>query len=232
MKWMLLTAILVIAASAVWAQGCATCGQIPQVQCPSCVQTTQCCPQTCPEPCPTPCPTPCPCPQACCPCPAAVPASMGAGPAANLQCLNACNFDATYASNMYAHNSVIIAVTEYGMQRASDRNLRDISGEINRYLTSANEKLQGWYGPAACTPLSADCAKAQAIINELSCIPANCFDAAYAKTLSQLLCQSANANSIGGTQALSPQMKQQAQFLTGKEADWTMRLNRWVTDHT
>lgn len=214
-KWTLAIAILLLAASAVWAQ-CPSCFAEPaQVQCPS--------------PCPAPCPEPCP--QACaCPCPAAVPASLGAGPAAFLPC-DTCNFDAAYASSMFAQNSVIIAVTQYGMQRTTDDNLRDISGEINGYLTSANNKLQAWYGAVACSAASPDCAKAQAIIAQLASTPNNCFDAVYAKTLSQLLQQSDSADVIGGQRALTPPMRQQAQFLSRKEADWAFRLDRWVAEH-
>lgn len=206
--WTLMAFILVLAASAVWAQ----CSTVVQ------------------------CPLPCPLPQqACsvctCPCPTAVPAAMGAGPAAGLECLGCPDFDAAYASRMYAQNSVIIAVTQYGMQRATDANLRDISGEINGYLTSANGKLQAWYGAFACSAASPDCARADAIIAQLAATPANCFNAVYARTLSQLLQQSNAADSIAATKAVTAPMRQQAQFLSGKESNWTMRLDRWVSDH-
>ena len=112
-----------------------------------------------------------------------------------------------------------------------DGNLRDISGEINGYLTSANNKLQSWYGVMSCGVASPDCAKAQAIINQLAATPASCFDAVYAQTLSQLLHQSQSADVVGGQRSLTPDMRQQAQFLSGKEADWAFRLDRWVTDH-
>ncbi len=132
---------------------------------------------------------------------------------------------------MYAQNSVIIAVTQYGRQRAHDGNLRDISYEINSYLTSANGKLQSWYGAVACGAASPDCARAQAIINQLATVPTNCFDAVYATTLSQLVHQSYAADVIGGQQAVTAPMRQQAQFLSGKEANWGMRLDRWVAEH-
>lgn len=224
-KWTLFTFILILAASAVWAQ-CATCPQPAQVQCPApCpVQQVQC---------PEPCPVQQPCPQACpaCPCPASVPAAMGAGPAADLQGLACPEFDPAYASRMYTQNNTIIAVTAFGAQRATDNNLRDISREINGYYTSANAKLQGWYSAATCEPLSADCGVAQPIIDQLSSQPCECFDAVYARTLSELVRQSNAANSIAATQATTPQMRQQAQFLSEKESDWTMRLDRWVNDH-
>ena len=215
-KWTLAAAILLMAATAVWAQ-CPTCFSEP-VQAP-CLT------------CPAPCPLPQACPQACaCPCPAAVPAAIGAGPAAFLPC-DTCEFDRVYAGSMYAQNSVVIAVTQYGGQRARDGNLRDISGEIHEYLTSANSKLQSWYGVVACSIASPDCARADAIIAQLAATPASCFDAVYAKTLSQLLQQSDDADAIGGQRALTPQMRQQAQFLTGKEANWAFRLDRWVADN-
>ena len=218
-KWTLAIFALVLVASAAWAEcGTGVCGipvaQPVQIQCP----------------CPSPCQAPA-CPTACaCPCPAAVPASLGAGPAAMLPCAG-CGFDAAYASSMFAQNSVIIQVTAYGAGRATDENLRDISREINGYLTSANNKLQGWYGVVACSTASPDCARAQAIIAQLQATPASCFNAVYAKTLSQLVQQSYAADSIGGQQAMTASMKQQAQFLSGRESDWSMRLDRWVNDH-
>lgn len=215
--WTLAFVVLLLAAPAAWAQ-CPTCFTQPaQVQCPT--------------PCPVPCATPQLCPQACaCPCPAAVPASMGAGPAAMLPC-DTCAFDAAYAGSMYAQNSVVIAVTQYGTQRVSNGNLRDISSEINGYLTSANNKLQSWYGVVACGVASPNCAEADAILAQLASTPANCFDAVYAKTLSQLLQQSTSADAIGGQRSLTPQMRQQAQFMSRRSADWAFRLDRWVTDH-
>lgn len=210
-KWTLMLFIMILAASAAWAQ----------------------CPVQCPAPCPVvqqPCPQECP--QAC-PCPAAVPSAIGAGPAADLQCLECPNFDPAYASKMFAQNSVIIAVTQYGMQRVSNDNLRDISGEINGYLSSANSKLQGWYGVAACgAQVTPDCDRAQAIIAELSSQPASCFDAVYATTLSQLIKQSNAADTIAGSRAVTSDMQKQAQFLSAKESDWSMRLDRWVSDHS
>lgn len=184
----------------------------------------------CPMQCPTPCSCQQPCQTCCCPCPAAVPASLGAGPAADLQCLQCPNFDPAFARKMYAQNSVIIAVTEFGMQRANDGNLRDISREINGYLNSANAKLQSWYGSMSCAQASPDCCRAQAIISELSS-QCNCFDGVYARTLSELLKQSKAANCLGGERAVTPQMRQQAQFLNGKENDWAFRLDRWVSEH-
>ena len=156
---------------------------------------------------------------------------MGAGPAVGLDSLDCPDFDPAYACKMYAQNSVIIAVTAYGAKRATDGNLRAISREINAYLTSANGKLQAWYGAVACGTASPDCAEAEAIISQLATVPANCFDAVYAKTLSQLVHQSYAADVIGGQQAITAPMRQQAQFLSGKEANWGMRLDRWVAQH-
>ncbi|MCE5313820.1 MAG: hypothetical protein ABFD49_08965 [Armatimonadota bacterium] len=224
-RWTLVMLMFILAASVVWAQ-CPTCVRTAPVQ----VQTQ--CPQPC-QVCPKPCAEPCQvCPQPCgCPCPAAVPAATGAGPAAGLECLECPNFDPAYASRMYEQNSVIIAVTEYGMQRTTNGNLRNISGEINGYLTSANAKLQRWYGNMACAQVSPDCGRAQAIIADLESQPCDCFDAVYASTLSQLLQQSRAADTLGATRAATPAMRQQAQFLASKDANWVFRLDRWVGDH-
>lgn len=221
-KWTLAAVLLVVAASAVYAE-CGACNVVVPAPAPVAV-----CPAPCPVACPQPCPQPCP---QVCPCPAtAVPAALGAGPASLLPC-DTCAFDPAYASAMFAQNSVILAVTQYGMTRANDGNLRDISGEINGYLTSANNKLQNWYGSMACAVASPDCAKAQAIIDQLAATPANCFNAVYATTLAALLRQSNTADSIGGTRALAPPMRQQAQFLSRKSADWAFRLDRWVAEN-
>jgi len=223
-KWMFITSLLVLAASSVWAQ----C-YVPTDTTPACPQPVQ---VQCPQACPQPCPTVEPCPAACCPCPASVPAAMGAGPAANLQGLTCPDFDPNYARSMYQQNATIISVAQYGQKRASDKNLRNISGEIAGYLTSANSKMQGWYGTATCGVLGVDCGTAQAIINQLAAVPDNCFDAVYAKTLSQLISQSNSAETIAATDATSKQMRDQARFLADKESDWVFRLDRWVGDHS
>lgn len=210
--------MLLLAGSIVWAQCPAPCPVATPVQ----VE----CPAPCPAQCPAPqqaCPAPCPA------CPASVPAAVGAGPAGDLEGLACPQFDPAYAQKMYEQNSVIIAVTQYGQQRATDKNLRSISGEINRYMTSANEKLAGWYGN--CAALGTDCPRAQAIINELSQQCGDCFDVAYAKTLSTLLKQSQCAEGLGEAKASAGSMQQQAAFLAEKNADWSFRLDRWVTDH-
>ena len=175
------------------------------------------------------CPTPCPTMQPACPCPAAVPAAAGAGPARVLAGLECPQFDPAYAQKMYEQNSVIIAVTQFGAQRATDSNLRDISREINGYMTSANSKLAGWFGCRA--PMAGDCPRVQAIIAELSTQCGECFDVAYATTLSTLLKQSNCAEELGGMKAVTQPMRQQAEFLAGKTADWTFRLDRWVSDN-
>lgn len=223
-RWTLVMAVLLLATSAVWA-GCNSC--VPRT-----VQVQQPCPVPCPQPvaqpCPQPCPPPCP---VVCPCPTAVPASVGAGPAALISTLDCPEFDASYASSVFAQNSIIIAVTQYGAQRAQNGNLRDISREIHGYMTSANNKLQGWYGVIACATASPDCARAEAILAQLAAVPDDCFDAVYARTLSELIGQNHAANQLASTRTATVQMRQQAQFLTAKEDDWQMRLDRWVNDH-
>ena len=168
-KWTLLMAVLILAASAAYAE--CPCGSVAPAcpaPCPAAVQ--------CPAPCPAPaCPAPtCPsaactvCPPVC-PCPAAVPAAIGAGPCSCLQGLQCPNFDPAYAQAMFADYSTIIAVTQYGAGRAIDHNLRDISGEINGYLTSGSNKLQVWFGTISCgSRLQPCCDKAQAIIAQLA----------------------------------------------------------------
>jgi hypothetical protein len=128
---------------------------------------------------------------------------------------------------MYEQNATIIAVTEYGRGRTTNDNLRDISGEIHDRLVGANAKIAAAF--AGCGCLTADLARAQAIIADLC--GEKCFDMAYAKTLSALVKQSQAADEIGGTKAVNPVLNQQAQFMTENESDWAFRLDRWVTDH-
>ena len=53
------------------------------------------------------------------------------------------------------------------------------------------------------------------------------FDPAYAQKMKQSNC----AEEIGKMKAVNQPMKQQAEFLTRKTADWTFRLDRWVSDN-
>ncbi|MEN6355496.1 MAG: hypothetical protein ABFD83_00265 [Armatimonadota bacterium] len=215
-KLTLIGVMLILAASVVLAQ-CPTCVQPQKMQCPACIQPQVQCVQPCPQECPK-----------ACPCPAAVPAAMGAGPAADLQCLECPNFDPAYAEKMFGQYSTIAAVTAYGAQHATNSNLRAISREINGYMNSAAAKLQGYYGTLTCAQLSADCGAGSDIIAQFPC---DCFDGVYATTLSQLLNQARAADTLGSTRAVTPGMRQQAQFLTSKEGSWIFRLNRWVGDN-
>lgn len=222
----MLMLLLLVVGTASWAAcpgGCPIT-RPAQIQCPVACPA----PVACPKPCPTACPKPCPAPV--CPSCPGVPAAIGAGPALGLEGLQCPAFDPAYAQSMFEQNSVIIAVTEYGARTAQDRNLRAISREINGYLKSANNKLAGMYGTVGCGPLTTDCPRAEAIIAELSSQDCKCFDVVYARTLSELLKQNAAADSLGRVNAVTPGMKQQAAFLSGKEANWTFRLDRWVAD--
>ena len=225
--------------------------QCPTACPPAQVTTVTPCPApaqvVCPEPCPAPvqvtCPPPCPapaqvvCPQPCpepvtvvcpAPCPAAIPAAVGAGPSADLTNLQCPDFDPAFARDMYSQNGVIIAVTEYGRQRATNANLRDISGEIRGTLLSANRKLEQTFGlSAGCI----DMARAQSIIAELSTQCGDCFNAVYARTLSALLNQSNATNQLAATRSGVPELKNHAAYMADKEANWAFRLDRWVTEN-
>ena len=220
----IMTILLFLAGTAVWAGAGACPAPCPAPCPPAC--TPVCGPVCPPEPvCEPVCAPVCP---PVCPCPAAVPAALGAGPAGGLAGLECPDFDPAYAQKMYEQNSVIIAVTQFGAQNATDKNLRAISREINGYMTSANDKLAGWFG--CCVELGADCPRAEAIIAELSS-ECECFDSVYAKTLSTLLKQSTCAEDLGAARNVTGVMKQQADFLAKREAGWTFRLDRWLTDH-
>ncbi len=181
----------------------------------------------CPETCPGTCPEPVQCPKTCCE--ASIPAAIGMGPQGDLMGIGCPDFDPAYIKRVFQQNATIIAVTEYGMQQAANRNLQNISYEINGRLVSANQKLISAY--AGCGCLTADKSQADAIIAELCGITGNCFDVTYAKTLSALLRQSKDADDLAITKAGDLRLQQQAQFMSGKENDWVFRLDRWVTDH-
>jgi hypothetical protein len=215
-KITLMSVMLILAAAVVWAQCPVACQQ--PVQCPTP------CPVQCPQPCPQPCPQECP---PVCTCPSAVAAAMGAGPAADLQGLECPNFDPAYIGKMVNQYTKIANVTAYGAQYATDSNLRAISREINGYMTSATAKLQGGFGCLTC-PVAVDCNAGQDIISQLPC---DCFNQVYATTLAQMLTQAQNADTIAAAKSTCPGLRQQAQFLSGKESNWIFRLNRWVGDH-
>jgi hypothetical protein len=219
--------IMVLAGSALWAScGCAvpttTTYVAPVTTCPCPappVMTQTLCPtNTCPQVCPPP-----PCPNACCG--AAVPGAVGAGPAPCLQALQCPDFDPAYARSIIEQNNVIIAVAEVGMRQATDRNLRNLSGDIRQRLINANNKIVERYN--ICPPLPCDTARAQAIIAGLGA-QCECFDMAYAKTLSELLKQSNAANTLAAQRAVDPTLQRQGGFMAAHEADWSFRLDRWV----
>lgn len=228
--------IMVFAGSALWACGCSAPQAAASYVCPPmaagpcAVPPVAQCPCAAPVVAAAPCETPPPCLQACpnaC-CSASVPGAIGAGPAPGLAALQCPDFDPAYASRIIQQNNVIIAVAEVGTQRATDRNLRNISGDVRQRLMGANDKIATKYG--LCAPLPTDDARAQAIIAGL-CGEGDCFDMAYAKTLSELVHQSGSADELAGTRAVTPTLHKQAQFMTGQESDWGFRLDRWVTDH-
>ena len=137
------------------------------------------------------------------------------------------DFDPAYAQRVYEQNATIVAVTEFGRGRTTNDNLRDISGEIHDRLVGANAKITAAY--ASCGCLTADLTRAQEIIAQLC--NEQCFDAAYAKTLSALVKQSQAADGLAGTRAVNTTLQQQARFMTDRESDWAFRLDRWVSDH-
>jgi hypothetical protein len=145
-----------------------------------------------------------------------------------LQALQCPEFDAAYAQSIIEQNNVIIAVTEVGMQRASDRNLRNLSGDIRARLMAANDKTATRFG--VCAPLPTNSAKTQGILAGL-CAQGECFDVVYARTLSELVRQSGAANTLAASRAANATLNRQGGFMAGLESDWGSRLDRWVVAH-
>lgn len=158
-------------------------------------------------------------------CQVAVPGAIGAGPAFQLQGLQCPEFDTAYAQKIIEQNNLVIAVTEVGMQRACDRNLRNLSGDIRARLMAANNKIVTRFG--VCPPLPTDSARVQAILASL-CAQGDCFDIAYARTLSELVKQSSAANTLACSRAVDPTLQRQGGFMAEQEAGWAFRLDRWT----
>ena len=213
--------------------GTAVMAQCPPEPCPK--------PAVCPPPCPKPepcpkvvvCPEPCPETQLCppeaqCPCPEAKPGALGAGPGPALLDLKCEAFDKGYAQKMYEQNTAVIAVATQGIQRATDRNLRDISGEIRTKRTSENIKLAAWYGQMGFGTVPVNYQRVQTIVDSLAEPMGACFDVAYTKTLLGLLCQSKGANELAVERATIPDMHNQAGIAAGNTGNEIFRLERWL----
>lgn len=204
-------------------------------KCTVCPAAKPACPAPCPTACPAPCAPTCPVTQlselpAQCPCPCPTPGAIGAGPGPELSGLACADFDSAYSGKLYNQNSTVIALTGEGIQRASDRNLRDISGEIRTRLTSENLKLRDWHERMSCDTIQVDLMKAQAVIDSLKAPMGQCFDVAYAQTLIGLLEQSRAAHVMAAESSALPEMRQQAEFVTRYTDNWIFRLQRWVNE--
>lgn len=165
-----------------------------------------------------------------CPCPCPTPGAIGAGPGPELSGLACADFDKAYATKLYNQNGTVIALASEGIQRATDRNLRDISGEIRTQLTSENLKLRNWHERMGCDTVQVDLMKAQTVIDSLKAPMGQCFDVAYAQTLIGLLEQSRDAHVMAADTSALPEMQQQAEFVTRYTDNWIFRLQRWVNE--
>lgn len=169
-------------------------------------------------------------PVAQCPCPGAKPGALGAGPACDLSTLSCADFDKEYTAKLYNQNSAVIALAAEGIQRATDRNLRDISGQIRTQLTSENVKLGDWHSQMGCGNIQIDYGRVQTVVDSIADPQGKCFDVAYAQTLIGLLEQSKAAHQLVLEKSGIPEMRQQAEFVTRYTCDWIFRLQRWVNE--
>lgn len=227
---LVLVLLLAFSAATAFAQ-CSTCQTQNQatVQSECGCQTCQpCCPATC-APC---CPTTQLCPQAKqCPCPIVNPAAIGAGPAPDLSCLSCADFDKAYAQKIYNQNMTIAALATEGIQRASNKNLRDISGEIRTNVTSENVKLSQWNAGMGNCSIQVDTSRGQTIIESLASSTGDCFDVAYAQTMINVLVQSRDSNMLAVNKSALPEIQRQAKVALSHENDEIMRLQRWLKYH-
>ena len=169
-------------------------------------------------------------PAAQCPCPSATPGALGAGPCACLSGLDCADFDNGYTGTLFGQNSDVIALTSLGIERSTDRNLRDISGEIRTQLTSENLKLRDWHERIGSGPAQVGYGRVQTIVDSLNEPMGKCFDVAYAQTLVGLLEQSKAAHELAAEKSGTPEIKQQAQFVVRYTCDWIFRLQRWINE--
>lgn len=203
----------------------------PVVTCPAPAPVVVCPPEpVCPAV-PRCCPTQMTTPAAQCPCPQANPAAWGAGPAEGLCDLECQDFDKAYIEKMYNLNATIIALTTEGIQRTTDRNLRNISNEIRTTKTDENMQLANWYAQMGYGTIPVDFERTQAVIGSLNEPMGKCFDVAYAQTLSGLLKQSRDANGLVAGQGALDQLIRQANTSGQKDGNFVFRLDRWVTEN-
>lgn len=228
---LLMLLLLALAATAAFAQTCPS-------PCPAAVQ----CPAPLEPACGVQCPAPAPCPETCtqtqlcpqqeqCPCPVVNPAAIGAGPAVDLANLSCADFDKAYANRIYNQNNTVVALTTEGIQRANNKNLRDISGEIRTNVTSENVKLSDWYSGMGMGTVPVDFNRTQTILDSLSTSTGNCFDVAYAQTLIGVLVQSRDSNMLAMNKSALPEIRNQARVALRHENDEIFRLQRWLNDH-
>jgi uncharacterized protein (DUF305 family) len=226
--------LLALSGTAVLAQCPPPCP--PKTECPPPCTPAQASPPTCPQVsvCPPPCPQPC-CPPArlCppppqCPCPDAKPGAIGAGPCEALADLQCQDFDRTYMQKMYQLNTAIISLTTEGIQRAVDRGLRDLSGEIRTRRTRENMKIAEYHVMMSQTAIPVNFQQIQTLIDSLQEPLSTCFDIAYAKTLMSLLQQAREANILAAQRSTIDDLRNTAARAASSESDEISRLQRWL----
>ena len=124
----------------------------------------------------------------------------------------------------------MIALTAQGVERGSDKNIRDISGEIRTQLTSENVKLRDWHERMGFGTIGVDYGRVQTISDSLTEPMGKCFDVAYAQTLIGLLEQSKAAHELAIEKSGTPEIRQQAAFVVRYTCDWIFRLQRWINE--
>lgn len=165
-------------------------------------------------------------------CPAPVPsqpAGIGAGPAPNLVNLAGTDFNIGYIRAMYQHHSDTAALATQGIQLASDKNLRDLSGKIRYEKTKQNEKLAMWYSQYTGQILPAvSFDRVEYDLSRLQGFSGRDFDIEYALTMINYLEQARDAAQLGISRLTVPEIRDQAMIVADAAQNEAIALRRWL----
>jgi len=165
----------------------------------------------------------------CPPAPAGVPAGVGAGPVQDLQNVYGPGFDQSFMKSMYQQHANVAALATIGIEQASDKNLRNLSGKIRYEQTKDNQKLAMNYKDLGFGAIPVDFSKAQVSVNSLAGFTPADFDVGYARTMIALLQQTVNASSLGSERLANPDLRNQSDIVSSAATNEIIALQRWLT---
>lgn len=165
-------------------------------------------------------------------CPAVIPsqpAGIGAGPMPNLVDLAGPNFNIGYIQSMYQHHSDTAALATQGIQLATDKSLRNLSGKIRYEKTKQNEKLAMWYRQYTGQTIPAvSYSRVEFDLQRLQGLSGREFDVAYALTMINYLEQARDAAQLGISRLTIPEIRDQAMIVSDAAQNEAIALRRWL----